>query len=86
MVNWHNSAEAMKAIKDAVDAAMQRMRVADVIEFLASAQRGSGATNSASKDLSTYAEALALAKVTAKAGTSPTLDIKFQTSHNGTTD
>ncbi|MCJ7506350.1 hypothetical protein MUP05_07790 [Candidatus Bathyarchaeota archaeon] len=77
MVNWHNSAEAMKAIYD-------RLRGSSVIEFLASATRGSGATNSASKDLGTYAEAMGFAKVTAKVGTSPTLDIKFQGSHDGT--
>jgi len=77
MVNWHNSAEAMKAIYD-------RLRGSGIIEFLASATRGSGDTNSASKDLGTCAEAVAFARVTAKAGTNPTLDIKFQGSHDGT--
>jgi hypothetical protein len=77
MVNWHNSAEAMKAIYD-------RLRGSAVIEFLSSVLRGAGTADSASKDLGTYAEAIAFAKVTAKAGTSPTLDIKFQGSHNGT--
>jgi len=84
MVNWHNSAEAQKAIKDAVDAVTARLRASAVIEFLASATRGTGDTNSASKDLGTYAEAEGFARVTAKAGTSPTLDIKFQGSHDGT--
>ena len=77
MVNWHNSAEARKAIYD-------RLRGSAVIEFLTSAQRGAGTADSASKDLGTYAEAVGFAIVTAKAGTSPTLDIKFQGSHDGT--
>ena len=83
MVNWHNSAEAMRAIHDAVDAVTARLRASAVIEFLASAARTTSG-ESASKDLGTCAEALAIAKVTAKSGTTPTLDIKFQTSHDGT--
>lgn len=61
----------------------KRVKETAVIELHASAAETADG-NSDSEDVGKYREAVALLDVTAASGTSPTLDIKFQTSPDGT--